>query len=104
MSGTKINDLMEMNGQPDDDRMVDSIINELNNEQPSSQQQMPQLTPEEKEMLMQQQTMIDPAAQAAEVAGIDPNQLAAMQQQGTQPLMGGKRTKRTKKTKRTRKN
>ena len=48
MSGTKINDLMEMNGQPDDDRMVDSIINELNNEQPSSQQQMPQLTPEEK--------------------------------------------------------
>ena len=56
------------------------------------------------QMLMQQQTMIDPAAQAAEVAGIDPNQLAAMQQQGTQPLMGGKRTKRTKKTKRTRKN
>jgi len=59
------------------------------------------------QMLMQQQTMMNPAAQAAAVA--DPNQLAAMQQEGMmtpgpQPLIGGKRTKRTKKTKRTRKN
>ena len=59
MSGTKINDLMEMNGnqQQDDDAMVDSIINELNNDQHNSQQQMPQITPEEREMLMKQQMM-----------------------------------------------
>ena len=59
------------------------------------------------QMLMQQQTMINPAAQAAAAAVANPNQLAAMQQQGMMtpgPQMGGKRTKRTKKTKRTRKN
>ena len=46
MSGTKINDLVTNSDQRqgNDDSMVDSIINELNNEgkDPSSQQQMPQ--------------------------------------------------------------
>ena len=62
--GTKINELMEniTNNQLNDkeNTMVDSIINELNNDQPNSQQQkMPQISPEEREMLMKQQMMVN---------------------------------------------
>jgi hypothetical protein len=61
MSGTQINDLLSKDNQlnNEENSMVDSIINELNNSSgdgnQSTQQTMPQLSKEEKEMLLQQQ-------------------------------------------------
>ena len=86
MSGTKINDLMEMNGnqQQDDDAMVDSIINELNNDQPNSQQQMPQITPEEREMLMKQQMMEQQMMEQQKMKQMQMQQQQQMQQKAQQ--------------------
>jgi len=62
-AGTQIQDLMnDINGNKlssEENSMVDSIINDLNTGKPQqtvpSQQKMPQLTDEEKQMLMKQQ-------------------------------------------------
>ena len=59
MSGpsTNINDIVKENKRlsSDDTDMVDSIINDLNsNSRPTSQEQMPQITDEEREVIMRQ--------------------------------------------------
>lgn len=85
MSGTKINDLVANSGQKsNEDSMVDSIINELNNDgnsQPSQQQQMPQLTEQEREMLMKQQMMEQQMLEQQKM-----QQMAQMQQMQQQQM------------------
>ena len=85
MSGTKINDLVANSGQKsNEDSMVDSIINELNNDgngQGSQQQQMPQLTEQEKEMLMKQQMMEQQMLEQQKM-----QQMAQMQQMQQQQM------------------
>ncbi len=85
MSGTKINDLVANSGQKsNEDSMVDSIINELNNDgngQGSQQQQMPQLTEQEREMLMKQQMMEQQMLEQQKM-----QQMAQMQQMQQQQM------------------
>tara|TARA_B110000495_G_C23030637_1_gene613713 strand:+ start:1210 stop:1821 length:612 start_codon:yes stop_codon:yes gene_type:complete len=54
MSETKINDLIDSIDNNNEDTMVDSIINELNN---SNGKKSPQMSQQEKNMLMHQQKM-----------------------------------------------
>jgi len=89
MSGTKINDLVGISGQKsNEDSMVDSIINELNNdgnEQGSQQQKMPQLTEQEREMLMKQQMMEQQMMEQQKMQQMA--QMAQMQQMQQQQQM-----------------
>ena len=57
---TNINDIVKENKRlsNDDADMVDSIINDLNsNSKPTSQEQMPQITDEEREVIMRQKAI-----------------------------------------------
>lgn len=90
MSGTKINDLVANSGQKtNEDSMVDSIINELNNdgnEQGSQQQKMPQLTEQEREMLMKQQMMEQQMMEQQKMQQMAQMQQMQMQQQQQQQM------------------
>tara|TARA_B100002051_G_C16729133_1_gene637144 strand:- start:1088 stop:1657 length:570 start_codon:yes stop_codon:yes gene_type:complete len=90
MSGTKINDLVANSGKSNEDSMVDSIINELNNdgnEKGSQQQQMPQLTEQEREMLMKQQMMEQQMLEQQKMQQMAQMQQQQMQQQQMQQQM-----------------
>ena len=81
-----IKDMNNTNLSNEENSMVNSILNELNSE-PNTQQQKPQITNEEKEMLMQQQI------QQQKIAQQRMEQQMAQQQQMIQQQMAQQRNR-----------